>query len=62
LKRHKKLSANSWRGDLGANIQEKVRQLIDMEALDNTLSELFAANSLEEAQSIIWNAVGKSLQ
>lgn len=40
-------------------IRAKVRHLTDRDLLDRILTELFAAGSVEEAQSIILDAVGK---
>ncbi len=45
-----------------AGIRGKVQQLTDREALDRILTNLFAANSIEEARTIIWDAVGKMVQ
>ena len=43
-------------------VREKVWQVASPELLDSLMEELFAANTLEEAQSIIRKAVDKSLQ
>ena len=43
-------------------VREKVQQVASLELLDSLMEELFAANTLEEAQAIIRRAVGKSLQ
>ncbi|HAG09137.1 MAG TPA: hypothetical protein DCK87_06235 [Desulfotomaculum sp.] len=43
-------------------IREKVQQVTNPEFLDVVMEEVFAADTLEEAQSIIKRAVGKSLQ
>jgi len=45
-----------------AETQEKVQQLTNLEILDNVLTELFVANSLEEAQNIIKEGLNKYLQ
>ena len=45
-----------------AAIQEKVPQLTDMDALDRVLDRLFAAGSLEEARSIIWEELSRFIQ
>jgi predicted transposase YdaD len=45
-----------------AETQEKVQQLTNLEILDNVLTELFVANSLEEAQNIIKEGINKYLQ
>ncbi|MCL6447532.1 MAG: hypothetical protein K6U04_05165 [Armatimonadetes bacterium] len=39
-----------------AEIQEKVRRLTDLQVLDDALTELFAADSIEEARRIITTA------
>jgi predicted transposase/invertase (TIGR01784 family) len=44
-----------------AGIQEKVRQLTNLEILDGVLTQLFAAGSPEEAQHIIEEGLNKSL-
>ncbi|HCJ78711.1 MAG TPA: transposase, partial [Desulfotomaculum sp.] len=44
-----------------AGIQEKVRQLTNLEILDHVLTELFAAGSIAEAQNIIEEGLNKSL-
>jgi hypothetical protein len=41
---------------------EKIQQAASLEILDGLMEELFAADTLEEAQSIMNRAVGKSLQ
>jgi len=49
----------------GANpseVMEKVQRLAGLEILDSILEELFAANTLEEAQAIIKRATAGSLQ
>lgn len=43
-------------------IQEKVKHLIDRDALDLILTDLYTAKSIEEARAIIWDAVGKAIQ
>ena len=40
-------------------VKEKIQQVASLELLDSLMEELFAANTLEEAQNIIWKAVGK---
>jgi predicted transposase YdaD len=45
-----------------AEAQEKVQQLTNLEILDNVLTELFVANSLEEAQHVIKEGLNKYLQ
>jgi predicted transposase YdaD len=45
-----------------AGIREKVQHLTDRDVLDRTLTELFTAGSVGEAQSIIQNTVGKAVQ
>ncbi len=43
-------------------VREKIQQVANLELLDSLMEELFATNTLEEAQGIIQKAVGKSLQ
>ncbi|WP_169303738.1 hypothetical protein [Syntrophothermus lipocalidus] len=45
-----------------ADIQEKVPQLTDMDALDRVLDQLFAAGYLEEARNIIWEELSGFVQ
>ncbi|WP_243174574.1 hypothetical protein [Desulfofundulus sp. TPOSR] len=40
-------------GDASAGLQRKVREMTSLEVLDGVMEELFAANTLEEAQAII---------
>ena len=40
-------------------VKGKVQQAANLKILDNLMEELFAANTLEEAQNIIRKAVGK---
>jgi len=42
-------------------IMPKVKQMTNLEILDHVMEELFAANSIEEAQAIIHDGLGKSL-
>jgi hypothetical protein len=39
----------------------KVKQMTNLEILDHVMEELFAANTVEEAQAIIHDGLGKSL-
>jgi predicted transposase/invertase (TIGR01784 family) len=43
-------------------IMPKVKQMTNLEILDHVMEELFAANTVEEAQAIIHDGLGKSLQ
>jgi len=43
-------------------VMERIQRVASLEILDGIMEEVFAANTLEEAQSIIRRAVGKSLQ
>jgi len=45
-----------------ARIQEEIKQLTSLEVLDHILTELFAANSLEEAEGILREGLSRSLQ
>jgi hypothetical protein len=49
-------------GDASAGLQQKVREMTSLEVLDGVMEELFAANTLEEAQAIIEEGINKSLQ
>ena len=42
-------------------IMPKVKQMTNLEILDHVMEELFAANTVEEAQAIIHDGLGKSL-
>lgn len=46
----------------GVDIREKVLQLTDLAVLDQVMAALFAADTPEEAQGIVLEAVGKSIQ
>jgi len=39
----------------------KIKQMTNLEILDHVMEELFAANTVEEAQAIIHDGLGKSL-
>lgn len=43
-------------------IRENVRQMNDLDVLDQVLKKVYAANTLEEAKTIIWDGIAKSLQ
>ncbi|HCJ78819.1 MAG TPA: hypothetical protein DHV84_02200, partial [Desulfotomaculum sp.] len=43
-------------------IMPKVKQMTNLEILDHVMEELFAANTVEEAQAIIHDGLGKFLQ
>ena len=45
-----------------SGIREEMRYLSDLEILDRVLTELFAANSAEEAQRVLRNAAGEAFQ
>ena len=53
-----KFMARRFNADTG-EVREKIQQVAILELLDSLMEELFAANTLEEAQNIIWKAVGK---
>jgi len=56
-----KFMVRRFNADAG-EIRAKVHQLATPEILDGIMEEVFAADTLEEAQSVITRAVGKSLQ
>jgi len=45
-----------------AGLQQKIQQIDSLEALDNVMEELFAANTLKEAKRIIEDGVAKFIQ
>jgi len=49
-------------GDASAGLQEKVREMTSLEVLDGVMEELFAANTLEEAQAIIRDGMERFMQ
>ena len=49
-------------GSKSSGLQQKVQQMTNLEVLDYVLEELFAINTMEEAQAIINDGTGKSLQ
>ncbi|MDQ0285390.1 hypothetical protein J2Z49_000491 [Desulfofundulus luciae] len=49
-------------GDASAGLQEKVREMTSLEVLDGVMEELFAANTLEEAQAIIRDGIERFMQ
>jgi hypothetical protein len=49
-------------GDASAGLQQEVREMTSLEVLDGIMEELFAANTLEEAQAIIRDGMGKFAQ
>ncbi|MDK2889166.1 MAG: hypothetical protein PWP72_2044, partial [Thermoanaerobacter sp.] len=49
-------------GDASAGLQEKVREMTSLEVLDGVMEELFAANTLEEAQAIIRDGMERLIQ
>ncbi|MEW5899208.1 MAG: hypothetical protein AB1652_08580 [Bacillota bacterium] len=56
-----KFMVRRFNADAG-EVMEKIQRVASLEILDGIMEEVFAANTLEEAQSIIRRAVGKSLQ
>ena len=48
-------------GQKSQNMQKKVRFISDLEILDQTLEKLFAVDTLEEAKTIIFESIVKSL-
>ncbi|WP_041282716.1 DUF4351 domain-containing protein [Desulfofundulus kuznetsovii] len=49
-------------GDASAGLQRKVREMTSLEVLDGVMEELFAANTLEEAQAIIRDGMERFMQ
>ncbi|NHM26448.1 Rpn family recombination-promoting nuclease/putative transposase [Desulfofundulus sp. TPOSR] len=49
-------------GDASAGLQQKVREMTSLEVLDGVMEELFAANTLEEAQAIIRDGIERLMQ
>ena len=43
-------------------MMQKVKQMTDLEILDNVMEELFVANTMEEVQGIIQDGIKRSLQ
>ena len=41
---------------------QKVREMTNLEILDGVMEDLFAAGTPEEAKTIIWDGIKKSLQ
>ncbi|MEW6274791.1 MAG: hypothetical protein AB1556_06710 [Bacillota bacterium] len=56
-----KFMARRFNADV-VEVTEKAQRVASLEILGGIMEELFAANTLEEAQTIIRRAVGKSLQ
>ncbi|MEW6425299.1 MAG: hypothetical protein AB1523_11265 [Bacillota bacterium] len=59
--RFSKFMVRRFNADAG-EVMEKIQRVASTEILDRIMEEVFAANTLEEAQFIIRRAVGKSLQ
>ncbi|SHF22611.1 hypothetical protein SAMN02745218_01741 [Desulfofundulus australicus DSM 11792] len=49
-------------GDASAGLQQEVREMASLEVLDGVMEELFAANTLEEAQAIIRDGMERFMQ
>lgn len=49
-------------GKQPAELQEKVQKIVDPQILDSILEELFAADTIEEAQAIIFKKATGDLQ
>jgi predicted regulator of amino acid metabolism with ACT domain len=43
-------------------VREKIQRVASLELLDSLMKELFAANTLEEAQAIIDHGIARALQ
>jgi len=56
-----KFMVRRFNADAG-EVMERIQRVASLEILDGIMEEVFAADTLEEAQSIIRRAVGKSLQ
>ncbi|HAG08808.1 MAG TPA: transposase, partial [Desulfotomaculum sp.] len=56
-----KFMVRKFNADAG-EVMERIQRLTNLEILDGLMEELFAANTLEEAQFIIKRVVVKSLQ